>query len=165
MEQLVGDEVNLTAKIEKKRNELERAGKRLRALKGTRLESSHCARNEFVMERVREVLRSSRRNVFVLRSRVLFSHSLTLCLAFSVVRPAFMDEYEKLEKELRESYGEYVNKFRNVSFLENQLEEMQKVDRERFAVGSGVCLWLRITLIILYVRVCVCVFVCGMCVW
>jgi clusterin-associated protein 1 len=30
------------------------------------------------------------------------------------VRPAFMDEFEKLEKELAKIYGTYVEKFRNV---------------------------------------------------
>ena len=33
------------------------------------------------------------------------------------VRPAFMDEYEKLEEELRKLYEEYIVKFRCMSHL------------------------------------------------
>ncbi|CAJ0957459.1 unnamed protein product [Ranitomeya imitator] len=48
------------------------------------------------------------------------------------VRPAFMDEYEKLEEELQKQYEIYMNKFRNLCFLEQQLEDHHRVEQERF---------------------------------
>lgn len=47
------------------------------------------------------------------------------------VRPAFMDEYERLEGELQRQYDVYVEKFCNLSFLEQQLEEHRQVERSR----------------------------------
>ena len=47
------------------------------------------------------------------------------------VRPAFMDEYEKLENELQIQYQLYMERFRNLSYLEQKLEEYRKVDQER----------------------------------
>ena len=44
------------------------------------------------------------------------------------VRPAFMDEYERLEVELQERYKVYMEKFRNLTYLEQQLEEKRKLD-------------------------------------
>ena len=35
------------------------------------------------------------------------------------VRPAFMDEYERQEKELEMLYNIYLEKFRNIDYLEN----------------------------------------------
>ncbi|XP_077130709.1 clusterin-associated protein 1 isoform X4 [Ranitomeya variabilis] len=48
------------------------------------------------------------------------------------VRPAFMDEYEKLEEELQKQYEIYMNKYRNLCFLEQQLEDHHRVEQERF---------------------------------
>ncbi|XP_022529798.1 clusterin-associated protein 1 homolog isoform X2 [Astyanax mexicanus] len=48
------------------------------------------------------------------------------------VRPAFMEEYEKIEEELQKQYETYVEKFRNLSFLEQQLEDHHRVEQERF---------------------------------
>lgn len=48
------------------------------------------------------------------------------------VRPAFMDEYERLESELEEVYRLYVDKYRNLVYLESQLEEYERLDQERF---------------------------------
>ncbi|XP_072295116.1 clusterin-associated protein 1 homolog isoform X2 [Eucyclogobius newberryi] len=79
---VVSDEASLDAKIEKKRQELERNRKRLQTLQS--------------------------------------------------VRPAFMDEYEKIEEDLQKQYNLYVEKFRNLSFLESQLEEYHRIEQERF---------------------------------
>jgi hypothetical protein len=38
-----------------------------------------------------------------------------------------MDEYEKLERELAEEYEVYVTRFRNLHFLEHELDEYNKV--------------------------------------
>ncbi|XP_008277622.1 clusterin-associated protein 1 homolog [Stegastes partitus] len=79
---VVSDETSLDAKIEKKKQELERNRKRLQTLQS--------------------------------------------------VRPAFMDEYEKIEEDLQKQYDTYVEKFRNLSFLESQLDEYHRLEQERF---------------------------------
>ncbi|KAM7012058.1 clusterin-associated protein 1 homolog [Tautogolabrus adspersus] len=79
---VVSDEASLDAKIEKKKQELERNRKRLQTLQS--------------------------------------------------VRPAFMDEYEKIEEDLQKQYDTYVEKFRNLCFLESQLDEYRRLDQERF---------------------------------
>jgi len=81
LENIASDEANLEAKIEKKKQELERNQKRLRSLES--------------------------------------------------VRPAFMDEYEKLEEELQGLYEAYIEKFRNQSYLEQLLEEIDRSEQER----------------------------------
>ncbi|XP_076793391.1 clusterin-associated protein 1 isoform X5 [Arvicanthis niloticus] len=48
------------------------------------------------------------------------------------VRPAFMDEYEKVEEELQKQYGIYLEKFRNLAYLEQQLEDHHRMEQERF---------------------------------
>uniref|UniRef100_A0A671REP1 Clusterin-associated protein 1 homolog n=1 Tax=Sinocyclocheilus anshuiensis TaxID=1608454 RepID=A0A671REP1_9TELE len=48
------------------------------------------------------------------------------------VRPAFMDEYEKIEEDLQKQYQTYVEKFRNLSFLERQLDDYHRAEQERF---------------------------------
>ncbi|MEQ2204471.1 hypothetical protein XENOCAPTIV_013620, partial [Xenoophorus captivus] len=54
-------------------------------------------------------------------------------------KPAFMDEYEKIEEELQKQYEIFVEKFRNLSFLESQLDEYHRQEQERFEV----CGWNR----------------------
>lgn len=41
--------------------------------------------------------------------------------SLSTVRPAFMDEYEKHEQELQHKYQIYLQKFRNLDYLEHEL--------------------------------------------
>jgi clusterin-associated protein 1 len=48
------------------------------------------------------------------------------------VRPAFMDEYESLEKELEHLYEDYLIKFRIQSYLEQQLDEYNQHEQEKF---------------------------------
>mmetsp|Transcript_11237 Transcript_11237/g.11263 ORF Transcript_11237/g.11263 Transcript_11237/m.11263 type:complete len:451 (-) Transcript_11237:213-1565(-) len=47
------------------------------------------------------------------------------------VRPQFMDEVEKLEKDLQKQYEAYLEKFRNLDYLENELEQYYKNEEER----------------------------------
>ncbi|KAI3388126.1 hypothetical protein SNEBB_001186 [Seison nebaliae] len=49
-----------------------------------------------------------------------------------VLRPAYMDEYLVLEKELEKVYEEYLVKFRIQTYLEQQLHEMNKEDQRNF---------------------------------
>ncbi|XP_028825592.1 clusterin-associated protein 1 homolog isoform X2 [Denticeps clupeoides] len=48
------------------------------------------------------------------------------------VRPAYMDEYEKIEEELQKQYATYVEKFHNLTFLEQQLEDYHQTEQEKF---------------------------------
>jgi len=81
IENVAANEVNLDAKIEKKKVELDRNQKRLGTLKK--------------------------------------------------VRPAFMDEYEKLEAELKKCYEDYMIRFRCLAFLEQQVEEYERAEQDR----------------------------------
>ena len=47
------------------------------------------------------------------------------------VRPQFMDEVEKLEKELQYHYDIYIEKYRNLDYLEFELEKYHKAEEER----------------------------------
>lgn len=47
------------------------------------------------------------------------------------VRPAFMDEYEKLEDELAKIYESYVARFRNLDYLEHELDVLNREEEER----------------------------------
>lgn len=45
------------------------------------------------------------------------------------VRPAFMDEFEQLEMDLKSQYEMYLFKFRNMTFLEQQLDELKQQEQ------------------------------------
>merc|ERR1719408_1045748 len=47
------------------------------------------------------------------------------------VRPAFMDEYEQLESELEKYYDQYVGRFRNLDYLEHELDRFNKDEEDR----------------------------------
>jgi len=46
------------------------------------------------------------------------------------VKPAFMEEYEREEKELRGLYAVYVERVRNVRWLEDEMREMREEEEE-----------------------------------
>ncbi|XP_033211233.1 clusterin-associated protein 1 [Belonocnema kinseyi] len=48
------------------------------------------------------------------------------------VRPAFMEEFEKLEVELKSLYEDYLQKFRYLAYLEHLQEDDAKAEQERF---------------------------------
>ncbi|XP_031831565.1 clusterin associated protein 1 [Nomia melanderi] len=48
------------------------------------------------------------------------------------VRPAFMEEFDKLEVELRSLYDDYLQKFRYLAYLEHLYEDSVKAEQERF---------------------------------
>lgn len=45
-----------------------------------------------------------------------------------------MDEFERLEQELEKVYEQYLIKFRCLAYLEQQLEELEKAEREHLEV-------------------------------
>ena len=47
------------------------------------------------------------------------------------VKPAFMEEYERQERELEKLYNEYLEKFRNLDYLEHQLDIFNKQEEEK----------------------------------
>lgn len=47
------------------------------------------------------------------------------------VRPAYMDEFERLESDMRQQYDMYVEKFRNMAYLEQQWEEWNRGEQEK----------------------------------
>jgi clusterin-associated protein 1 len=47
------------------------------------------------------------------------------------VRPAFMDEYEKLEGDFKRLYEEYITRFRCLAYLEQQLEDYERTEQLR----------------------------------
>uniref|UniRef100_A0A0N5BL73 Clusterin-associated protein 1 n=1 Tax=Strongyloides papillosus TaxID=174720 RepID=A0A0N5BL73_STREA len=46
-------------------------------------------------------------------------------------RPQYIEDYEKLERKLKELYLEYVTKFRTLSYLQEQIWEMERAEKER----------------------------------
>ncbi|KAK3089746.1 hypothetical protein FSP39_006164 [Pinctada imbricata] len=48
------------------------------------------------------------------------------------VRPAYMDEYEKLEEDLEKLYDAYMIRFRNLTYLESQQEEYHRAEQDKF---------------------------------
>merc|ERR1719181_1001865 len=51
--------------------------------------------------------------------------------SLQTVRPAFMDEYEKLEVELQRYYDIYLERFRNLDYLEHELDLYNKQEKEK----------------------------------
>lgn len=52
-------------------------------------------------------------------------------VSLQTVRPAFMDEYEKLEDDLQDMFREYLERFRNLDYIESQLATHNKKEQER----------------------------------
>ena len=96
IENVASNEANLEGKIEKKKIELERNQKRLLTLKKVPCEK-YVKFIELNVDRyAHHLLEFYWQNAFYIFQ----------------VRPAFMDEYEKLESELKKIYEEYIIKFR-----------------------------------------------------
>lgn len=49
--------------------------------------------------------------------------------------PAFMDEYEKIEEQLQKQYSTYLEKFRNLTYMEQLLDDHRRTEQEMFEVG------------------------------
>ena len=52
-------------------------------------------------------------------------------LSVKTIRPAFMDEYEALEQDLRELFAVHFQHYRNVDYFENELQKMAEKRRRR----------------------------------
>jgi len=53
-----------------------------------------------------------------------------------ICRPAYMDEYEALEESLQKLYDDFMMKFRNQAYLEQLLEEHDRVEQDKTEVGG-----------------------------
>ena len=106
IESISADEAALELKIEKKKEDLERYRKRLDALKSVRWVFFTCLSLDLMI-----------------KAPIFFN------------RPAFMDEFERLEQELTALYDNYVLKHRCLFFLEQQLEEVEKTELEHTKVS------------------------------
>jgi clusterin-associated protein 1 len=51
------------------------------------------------------------------------------------VRPAFMDEFEKLEGDLKKLYDVYMEKFRNLTYLEQIVDAYDRQQQVKVEVG------------------------------
>ena len=52
------------------------------------------------------------------------------------IRPAFMDEFEKLEGDLKKLYEVYMEKFRNLTYLEQIVEAYDRQQQVKVEVGA-----------------------------
>ncbi|XP_009672206.1 clusterin-associated protein 1 isoform X3 [Struthio camelus] len=53
------------------------------------------------------------------------------------VRPAFMDEYEKIEEELQKQYSSYLEKFHNLTYMEQLLDDLRRTEQEMFEEAAN----------------------------
>lgn len=56
--------------------------------------------------------------------------------SLQTVRPAFLDEYEKLEAELAQEYEAYVLRCRNLDYLQHELDEHNRREKERVELAN-----------------------------
>lgn len=72
---------------------------------------------------------------FVTSTKYVFNPGLSVdSKLVSLFRPAFMDEYERLEEELQECYESYMVKFRCLAYLERLLEEHEFAEKQKMEV-------------------------------
>jgi clusterin-associated protein 1 len=129
IENISSTESSLDAKISKKENDLERVSKRLETLKGVRYyhDNGHAKCKDQMKLKM---------NFFTRR------------------RPAFLEEYERYEDELNQTYDSYVLKFRCYAYLQQQLQQILNfnqvsrstvpaVGMRKFAIINSCLVWIR----------------------
>jgi clusterin-associated protein 1 len=52
-------------------------------------------------------------------------------MVYTQVRPAFMEEYDHLEGELRAVYESYLERYRNLAYLESELHKYHQAEMEK----------------------------------
>ena len=92
------------------------------------------------VENVNRILESSRQDEQALLSKIEkrkaeLDRAEKRLSTLKSVRPAYMDEYDVLSTELQHMYGEYMERHRNLMFLEKELEghkmlEMEKMEEQ-----------------------------------
>ncbi|XP_076646087.1 clusterin associated protein 1 [Halictus rubicundus] len=71
-------------------------------------------------------------DVRIERRRIELDRNQKRLQTLKKVRPAFMEEFDKLEVELRSLYDDYLQKFRYLAYLEHLYEDAAKTEQERF---------------------------------
>mmetsp|Transcript_106139 Transcript_106139/g.257831 ORF Transcript_106139/g.257831 Transcript_106139/m.257831 type:complete len:418 (-) Transcript_106139:106-1359(-) len=56
--------------------------------------------------------------------------------SIEVLRPHFMDEYEALEQELSAEYEVYIERFRNLDYLEHELDKHNQAEKEKLEASD-----------------------------
>ena len=56
---------------------------------------------------------------------------LCVCVCVCLYRPAFLEEFERLEVELQQLYQDYLVRFRCLAYLEQQQDEDEQAEQER----------------------------------
>jgi clusterin-associated protein 1 len=56
--------------------------------------------------------------------------------SLTTVRPHYMDEYERQEQELERLYQQYLEKFRNLDYLEHQMDLYTQAEEEKFSANQ-----------------------------
>ena len=59
--------------------------------------------------------------------------------SLQTVRPAFMDEFERLEEELSAHYHYYLQNHRNLAYLESELEKIEFAEQARARHRTHAC--------------------------
>merc|ERR1719382_1382439 len=70
------------------------------------------------------------------KKRVELERSKKRLGSLANVRPAFMDEYEQLEQELERFYEQYVGRFRNLDYLEHEIDVLNREEQDRMEANE-----------------------------
>ena len=118
-------------KIDKKKTELDRHHKRLQSLQTVRPLTPAHTRVHPLAPPTPPYYGST---MALLRLYTLLCYTLlypTMALLTMQVRPAFMDEYERLEADLNVQYARYLQSWRNMSYLEAELDGINAREQEK----------------------------------
>ena len=113
-------------KIDKKKTELDRHHKRLQSLQTVRPLTPAHTRVHPLAPPTPPYYGSTMALLWLYT--LLYS---AMALLTMQVRPAFMDEYERLEADLNVQYARYLQSWRNMSYLEAELDGINAREQEK----------------------------------
>lgn len=82
------------------------------------------------------------------RKKAELSRAKKRLKSYENIRPGFMDEHEKLEKELQGYFAIYCEKFRTLQYLENQKQKFDEEEAERIQASQNKLAQLRVRLLL-----------------
>jgi len=122
----------------------------LRFLDATNSNLHNTSEHEYIEKTIREIIVSQGENVAALekqcsdlehdeknlekqikKKKSELERSEKRLKSLQTVRPAFMDDLEKLERELKKNYELYLERFRNLDYLELQLDMHNQREKEK----------------------------------
>jgi len=85
------------------------------------------------LQKMTEELRSDERGLDqkIKKKRQELDRCTKRLASLANVRPAFMDEYETLEQEFERYYEEYIGRFRNLDYLEHEVDALNREETEQ----------------------------------